>query len=106
LDDAEVLIIPKDLEKQFLHKPNSKKYFLNLSRSDKRNILQWLIVAVKPEARQKRIQEIAELVLCQDKQQNNLGNSYNRIFSNYKSFNILPFLVKYELKKKKIDACH
>ncbi len=61
LDEAEALIIPKDLEDEFLKNPKAKKYFLSLSRSDKRNILQWLILSKKMETRQKRIHEIVDL---------------------------------------------
>ena len=61
LDGAEALIIPNDLEDEFQKKPNSKDYFLGLSRSDKRNILQWLVLAKRPETRQKRINEIVDL---------------------------------------------
>ncbi len=61
LDEVEALIIPADLEKEFKKWPGSKKYFLQLSRTDKRNVLQWLVLAKKAETRQKRIVEIAEL---------------------------------------------
>lgn len=61
LDDAEALIIPKDLEIEFQKRGNAKNYFLNLSRSDKRNILQWLVLAKRKETREKRIVEIVEL---------------------------------------------
>lgn len=61
LDDAEALIIPDDLENEFKKRPNAKEYFLSLSRSDKRNILQWLTLAKQQVTRQKRIAEIAEL---------------------------------------------
>ncbi len=61
LDDAEELVIPKDLEEAFQLKPNAKNYFLNLSRSDKRNILSWLVLAKRPETRQNRIDEIVTL---------------------------------------------
>lgn len=61
LDEAEALIIPIDLEKEFETRPNAKQYFLTLSRSDKRNILQWLTLAKRQETRQKRITEIVEL---------------------------------------------
>jgi uncharacterized protein YdeI (YjbR/CyaY-like superfamily) len=61
LDDAEKLIIPKDLEKAFQTRPGSKSFFLSLSRSDKTAILQWLLLAKREQTRQKRIQEIAEL---------------------------------------------
>ncbi len=61
LDDAEALIIPDDLDKLFKKRPNAKLYFLGLSRTDKRNILQWLVMAKRDETRQKRITEIVEL---------------------------------------------
>jgi uncharacterized protein YdeI (YjbR/CyaY-like superfamily) len=61
LDDAEALIIPADLEIAFQKRQNASNYFFNLSRSDKRNILQWLTLAKREETRQKRIAEIVEL---------------------------------------------
>jgi len=61
LDEAEALHIPEDLEGEFDKRPNAKLYFLRLSRSDKRNILQWLILAKRQETREKRITEIVEL---------------------------------------------
>lgn len=61
LDDVEELIIPLDLEEAFQKRPNAKTYFLNLSRSDKRALLQWLVVAKRSETRQNRITELVEL---------------------------------------------
>ncbi|MCG9899349.1 MAG: YdeI/OmpD-associated family protein [Hydrotalea sp.] len=61
LDEVEALIIPKDLNDKFEKRPKAKAYFLSLSRSDKRNILQWLILARRQETRQNRISEIVEL---------------------------------------------
>ena len=61
LDEAEALIIPDDLEKAFKKRSNAKQYFLGLSRSDKRNILQWLVLAKRQETRQNRINEIVKL---------------------------------------------
>jgi uncharacterized protein YdeI (YjbR/CyaY-like superfamily) len=49
------------MEQEFEKNPNAKTYFLSLSRSDKRNILQWLILAKREETRNKRISEIIEL---------------------------------------------
>jgi len=63
LDEAEALIIPQDLEDNFKMNQDAKKYFVRLSRSDKRNILQWLVLAKRPETRQKRITEI---IRCAD----------------------------------------
>jgi uncharacterized protein YdeI (YjbR/CyaY-like superfamily) len=61
LDNAENLVIPKDLEKEFKKYENAKTNFLNFSRTDKRNILQWLTLAKRVETVQKRIVEIASL---------------------------------------------
>ncbi len=61
LDDVEALIIPADLEEAFQNRPNAKSYFLGLSRSDKRNILQWLVAAKRTETRQNRMAELIEL---------------------------------------------
>ena len=60
LDDAEALIIPADLEEELQKKPNARAYFLGLCKSDKRNHLQWLVLAKRPETRQKRIVDIIE----------------------------------------------
>ncbi len=60
LDDAEALIIPEDLETAFRKKPNSKDFFLSLSKSAKKAILYWLVLAKQTETRQKRISEIVE----------------------------------------------
>ena len=61
LDDVEELQIPKDLEKEFKTKKGSKDFFLSLSKSVRKSILQWLVLAKRPETRYKRINEIAEL---------------------------------------------
>jgi uncharacterized protein YdeI (YjbR/CyaY-like superfamily) len=61
LDNVEELLIPEDLEKEFETKPGSKDFFLSLSKSVKKAILQWLVLAKRPETRQNRINEIAEL---------------------------------------------
>lgn len=60
LDEVEELIIPADLEAEFADKPNSKDFFLSLSKSVRKIILAWLIFAKTKETRQKRITEIIE----------------------------------------------
>lgn len=61
LDEVEELIIPSDLQKALqLHK-GSNDYFLSLSNSVRKSILQWVVLAKRPETRQNRINEIAEL---------------------------------------------
>jgi uncharacterized protein YdeI (YjbR/CyaY-like superfamily) len=61
LDEVEELIIPKDLEAAFKTKQNSKDFYLSLSKSVRKAILQWLVLAKRPETRLKRITEIVEL---------------------------------------------
>lgn len=61
LDEVEELIIPEDLEKEFETQPSSKDFFLSLSKSVRKAILQWLVLAKQQETRQKRIAEIVEL---------------------------------------------
>ncbi len=61
LDEVEELIIPIDLEKKFKSNPGSKKFFLSLSKSTRKAILQWLVLAKLPETREKRRSEISEL---------------------------------------------
>lgn len=61
LDEVEELKIPKDLVKEFENKKGSLEFYSSLSKSVKKAILQWLVLAKRPETRQKRITEIAEL---------------------------------------------
>ncbi|GAA4207096.1 YdeI/OmpD-associated family protein [Pedobacter jeongneungensis] len=61
LDDVEELKIPKDLAFAFKIHRGSKPFFISLSKSVQQGILQWLVLAKKPETRQKRINEIALL---------------------------------------------
>lgn len=67
LDEAEELIRPKDLEIEFQKYPEALEYFTNLSRSDQRNILQWLVLAKRTETRQNRIIEIVSLANLKQK---------------------------------------
>lgn len=61
LDEVEELIIPNDLEEGFKSEPDSKNFFLSLSKSVRKAMLQWLVLAKRPETRQNRIREIVEL---------------------------------------------
>lgn len=60
LDEVEELIIPADLEVEFARKPNSKDFFLSLSKSVRKSMLQWIVLAKTEGTRQKRITEIVE----------------------------------------------
>jgi uncharacterized protein YdeI (YjbR/CyaY-like superfamily) len=61
LDEVEALIIPTDLEDAFKEFSGSKDFFLNLSRSNKKAVLQWIVLAKRAETRAKRVNEVAEL---------------------------------------------
>lgn len=60
-EETDALKIPKDLAKELRSRPGARKFFLGLSKSAQKNILQWLVLARRPETRQKRIVEIADL---------------------------------------------
>lgn len=60
LDGVEELIIPEDLEAEFATKPHAKAFYVSLSKSVKKAILQWIVLARQPQVRQKRITEIVE----------------------------------------------
>lgn len=61
LDEVEELTIPDDLEQAFRANRSSEDFYLSLSKSIKKMILQWIALAKRPETRQKRIQEVAVL---------------------------------------------
>jgi len=58
LDEVEELLIPDDLEQALDLYPGAKDYFTDLSKSVKKMMLHWLLMAKRPETRQKRITEI------------------------------------------------
>lgn len=60
LDDVEAGVIPADLAEAFRKNPTAQSYFRSLSKSDRRNILQWLVLAKRVETRRNRIKEIVE----------------------------------------------
>lgn len=60
LDQVEELIIPDDLEAAFSKHAGSKGFFLSQSKSVKKMMLSWIVLAKRDETRQKRITEIAE----------------------------------------------
>ncbi|SFC04082.1 Uncharacterized conserved protein YdeI, YjbR/CyaY-like superfamily, DUF1801 family [Parapedobacter composti] len=61
LDEVEALTIPEDLEAAFLLHDGAKNYFDSLSRSARKAILTWVVLAKRPDTRQKRVNEIAVL---------------------------------------------
>lgn len=60
LDDVEALIIPNDLGVALNASPGATNYFMSLSKSARKAILQWLTLAKRPETRHKRLVEIME----------------------------------------------
>ena len=60
LDEVEELTVPEDLTVAFSSRPGAEAYFLSLSKSVKKSILQWVVLARRPETRQKRIVEISD----------------------------------------------
>jgi uncharacterized protein YdeI (YjbR/CyaY-like superfamily) len=61
LDEAEEVIVPDDLVVALNGKTGASDFFFGLSRSARKAILQWLVLAKLPETRQRRINEIADL---------------------------------------------
>lgn len=61
LDEVEEMTIPEDLEAEFNNNKLAFDYFDKFPRSSKRNILEWILNAKRPETRQKRIKETVEL---------------------------------------------
>ena len=60
LDEVEALVIPEDLKKEFNERVGSLEYYESLSKSAKKILLAWVVLAKRAETRQKRIIEIAE----------------------------------------------
>lgn len=60
LDEAEAFIVPEDLIKEFNKRKGALAYYESLSKSDKKNLLVWIVLAKRAETKQKRIIEIAE----------------------------------------------
>ncbi len=54
------LVIPEDLKKEFNERVGSLEYYESLSKSVKKILLAWVVLAKRTETRQKRIIEIAE----------------------------------------------
>ena len=55
LDDVEALVIPDDLAAAFAESPGAREAFERFSRTNRRNILQWIATAKRPQTRAKRI---------------------------------------------------
>lgn len=60
MDDVEKLIVPEDLESALNSSPNAMAFFQDQSKSIKKMLLHWVVVAKRNETRQKRITEIVQ----------------------------------------------
>lgn len=60
LDTVENLVIPEDLRVEFEKNAVAGAFFDGMSKSSKKAVLQWLVLAKTAETRQKRIAEIVE----------------------------------------------
>lgn len=61
LDEAEDLLIPEDFHQALTDRPGAMDFYESLSKSVRKMMLTSLVLARRPETRQKRIQEIADL---------------------------------------------
>jgi len=61
LDSVKELLIPTDLENELMTKTTAMAFFLGSSKSVRKAMLQWIVLAKRPETRQNRINEIAQL---------------------------------------------
>lgn len=60
LDSVEGLVVPEDLKAALEDRSGATEFFENSSRSSKKAMLQWLVMAKRTETRQARIAEIVE----------------------------------------------
>lgn len=60
LDEAEELFVPPYLANAFALNPAAENRYLKLSRSDQRNLLQWLVLTGSEATREKKIAEIVD----------------------------------------------
>lgn len=60
LDSVEELLIPNDLDEALKSNDGVKDFFLSQSKSVRKMMLHWIVMAKRDETRQKRILEVAE----------------------------------------------
>ena len=65
LDEATALLLPADLALALQNIPAASSYFLSLSKSARRDMLQWVALAKRPATRQRRIAEIVAMAAQQ-----------------------------------------
>lgn len=59
LDDAQKLIVPDDLALELSALPGARENWDGFNASARRSVLEWIVLAKRPETRQKRIAETA-----------------------------------------------
>lgn len=67
LDTVEELVLPDDLVAELSLNEMAMNFFLGLSKSTRKAMLQWLVMAKRTETRQRRIAEIVELATKKQK---------------------------------------
>lgn len=67
LDTVEELVMPDDLVAELSLNEMAMDFFLGLSKSTRKAMLQWLVMAKRAETRQRRIAEIVELAAKKQK---------------------------------------
>lgn len=60
LDEVEALVVPPDLDAAFARHPGAREQWDGFPRSARRAILGWIVMAKRPETRQRRIDETAQ----------------------------------------------
>ncbi|MFZ6053034.1 YdeI/OmpD-associated family protein [Halocola ammonii] len=60
MDEIEQLIIPDDLKRALDQDGDARSFFMNLSKSKKKMLLHWVVVAKRKETRIKRIKEVVK----------------------------------------------
>ncbi|HOS48141.1 MAG TPA: YdeI/OmpD-associated family protein [Bacteroidia bacterium] len=60
LDEVEELKVPTELNSEFETNPTARDFFNSLSKSNRKMILHWIVMAKRSETKQNRIKEIIE----------------------------------------------
>jgi uncharacterized protein YdeI (YjbR/CyaY-like superfamily) len=61
MDAVEKLTIPKQLAKEFKAEPGSKEFFQSVTKSTRKRMLAWIVMAKQEETKKKRIKEIVAM---------------------------------------------
>lgn len=61
LDQVDALMVPNDLQSALNSYPGAEAFFSGLSKSTRKAMLQWVLLAKRPDTRKRRIDDIASL---------------------------------------------